>query len=464
MPVPGDTLVDLTTIIDANGDPVTGAIATVDALGPDGLPRAASAPVEVSPGIYRVELATTVADPVGMYYMRVVFNTVPADTREFEWELRPIGSVERYKPGDTLMDYITVIDHDNDPVTGDTFSILAINTFGRPFGIAAPVEVMPGVYRVLMPTSRFDPPGVYYIRLTSTIHPDQVYEVKFVTGHPTEITGGVTLRTLRRRVMSRIGDLLRCTATANGTNETFIDMTNLVGEPGRYAGREAKFVTGLNSGQVRYIVGSSRDSASIRFSHPLPYPTAAGDEVDITNAYGTGITFQEVDDAIAWAFDIAKDRARAFVSYRIPNWNGTDIIPIPAEVVGVNDVYSVDDDGTQHRVDVSRRREQGWFIDQPSRSIVINGYSGRNARSHTIVVNALTLPVIPSEEDDVTTLPVAWLVDMAASHLCLDTLATRSASGDWASKGLMYQQNADKMITMLTPNMGSNYKAVVPQW
>ena len=464
MPVPGDTLIDRATVIDAYGVPLTGVSFTVDAVGPDNLPRVADAVTEIGPGIYQFSVPTLITDPVGTYYLRAITDTTPAQTKEFEWDMRPIGTTDRWKPGDTMMDYITVIDANNDPVVGDVFTIMALNTAGNRFPIPTPVEVLPGTYRVAVPTSRFDPPGVYYIRLVSTLVPTQVYEIKFTTGQPLAITGGITLRTLRRRVMSRIGDLLRCTATQDSDNTQIIDQTNLVGEPARYAGREIMFVTGLNSGERRYIAGSSRDTSSVRFSYPLPYPVAIGDEADITNAYGTGITFQETDDAIAWAFDIARSRARIPVNYRVTAWNGTDVIPIPAEVVGVNDVYSVDEQNQQQRVERSNRRDNGWFIDQPNRSIVINGVAGYGARNHAVVVNAWVLPRMLIDEDDVTTLPVAWLVDMAASHLCLDTLATRNAGGDWASKGLMYQQNADKIITMLTPNMGTNYQAVRGQW
>jgi len=65
-----------------------------------------------------------------------------------------------------------------------------------------------------------------------------------------------------------------------------------------------------------------------------------------------------------------------------------------------------------------------------------------------------------TSDDDVTMLPQEWLIETAAAHLCLDTLLSKQASGEWGSKGMLYQQRADRLLTTLTPNIGPNYVAL----
>lgn len=460
MPVPGDTLIKRASILDAAGDGITGATFFVTARDPNGMVLTPLPPADLGGGIYEFSIATSIADPQGLYYLQAISDTYPKQVRELEWLVKPHGTPARWRPGDTMMDYITVIDPAGNPVLGDTFKIKAINTVGRSMDLPAVTEVGSGVYRVALQSSRFDPPGLYYIRLQSSIHPSQTYEVEFETGQPSNLIGGTTLRDLRRMVMARFGDIVRCKATSDGTTTEFIDADHLVGEPGRYAGREIMFVTGMNAGQVRYIDGSSRETSAVILRRPLPYMTMEGDEADITNAYGIGITFQAVNDAINYAITTARERARVPVNYRIAEWDGDSHIPIPVEAVGINEVYAIDADGRQSPIAKATRRGTGWMVDKATRSIVISGRAACHARGQDLMVNGLALPNILIEDDDVTMMPVQWLVATATSHLCLDTLLSRQAPGEWGSKGMLYKQEADSLVTTLTPNLSPNYQAV----
>ena len=459
MSVPGDTLVARISLIDASGAPITGAAFTTVGKKPDGTALAVNPVVDLGDGIYEVSAATSIADPVGSFYIQSVSNTTPPAVFESEWLVKPIGTRERWAPGDVLQDFITVIAPDGSPVTGDTFTIVATNPAGTRLHVPAPVDLGNGVYRVAVATSRVDPPGLYYIRLTSTLQPLQVYEVEFVTGPPVNITGGTSLRQLRRRVMSKFGDLLMCTATTGTDGGQFVDADNLVGEPSRYAGRDALMVTGANAGQRRHIRGSSRDTSSVLFNRPLPFPVLEGDQMDITNAFGVGITFQAADSAIREAMEVARLRAHVPISYTIHAWDGAPI-PIPVNAIGINDVYGVDENGVQHHIRRGNTRANGWMVDKPSRTIRISGYEATQAMSYDIVVNARELPGLLMNDDDVTMVDAEWIVTYACAQLCLDVLLSRQASGDWGSKGMLYKQDAERMVTRLTPNIGANYQAV----
>lgn len=458
MPVPGDTLVSRFSLIDPSGAPILGESVSVVGYDPAGAALSPSVS-ELGSGVYQVSVATSVSDPIGSYYVQAKSTTLPIQTKEFEWVVKPLGTPDRWRPGDTLMDAVTVIDPSGAPVLGDTFTVTAFGPTGSPLTVPAPTELGNGVYRVAIRTSRFDASGTYYIKLVSNSLPLQVYEVEFVTGQPANLTGGTTLRTLRRRVMAMFGDIVSCQATQNSNSSTFIDEDNLAGEAGRYAGREIMIMTGLNAGHKRYITGSSRTTSGVTLNRPLPYPMAVGDEADVTNAYGIGITFQAVDSAINYAIDTARTRSHSPINFRISRWDGA-AIPLPAEAIGVNDVYAVDTDGKPHHIRRSHNRVNGWKIDAPSRTIVISGVEACDVLGYDIVVDARVLPSLLVDDDDVTMLRQEWLVLTATAHLCLDTLLSKQASGEWGSKGLMYQQRADRMVTMLTPNIGPNYTAV----
>lgn len=459
MPVPSSTLTKRFSFVGGDGSPLLGESFSVIGYDPSGALLAPSVPVELGNGVYEFSVPTTIADPIGSYYLQVTSSTLPVQVKEHEWIVKPLGTPDRWRPGDTVMDAITVIDVNSVPVLGDTFTIVAYNTVGKQVTVSPPTEVGNGMYRVAVKTSRFDPPGNYYVQLTSNSLPTQTYEVEFVIGQPVYLTGGTTLRELRRSVMSRFGDIVSLTATQDSDTYSIIDEDNIVGEPGRYAGREILFATGMNAGQRRYVNGSSRDTASVRFGRPLPYPVAIGDEADMTNAHSIGLSYQAIEAAINWAINTSRSRALVPITYRVEEWDGT-AIPIPVEAVGVNDVYAIDAHGEQRHIRRSNSRPNGWFIDKPTRTIVVNGHERDGAKGMTIVVNAYSLPSMLVDDDDVTHIDFEWLVDTATAHLCLDTLLSRQASGDWGSKGMLYQQRADQRVTRLTPNIGPNYQAV----
>jgi hypothetical protein len=90
------------------------------------------------------------------------------------------------------------------------------------------------------------------------------------------LPGSVTRRDLRRMILSEVGDIKVLTATANGSNVTFIDATNLIGENNTYIDRQAYFTGGTvaNLEELRHVTGSNRDLRAIAFGLSLPAATA----------------------------------------------------------------------------------------------------------------------------------------------------------------------------------------------
>src|SRR5690606_27297331 len=136
--------------------------------------------------------------------------------------------------------------------------------------------------------------------------PVQVFEVEWHVGRAPSAAGH-TLKRIRRMVLARFGVLVTAKATATGTEPLFIDADTLVSEPSRFAGREILLTSGPNAGQMRYSTGSSRNDSAITLNRPPPCPARGGDEADITNAYGIGVTFRAGHDAINFAIAVARD-------------------------------------------------------------------------------------------------------------------------------------------------------------
>lgn len=273
-----------------------------------------------------------------------------------------------------------------------------------------------------------------------------------------------TLATIRRRVMARFGDVLEVTATASAADAvTFTDEDNLVGEPGRYAGREILFTSGLNAGQTRYVEGSSRDTSSLTFSRALPFNVVAGDTALVTNAYGIGITFRAVRDAINYSIDMSRDYALVPAEEEIVDAfdHETGVLDLPATFVGVEAIHGIDSDGDYRSIERAQRiNGNGWSVNRATGQVAIRGYRGYIADGYRIVVRGYTLPETLVADDDTTTVDLEWLVETATAHLCLDTLLSRQATGDWGSKGMLYQQRADRIRSRLTPVLGPSFVRV----
>lgn len=462
MPHVGDTLTKRFSVTDATGQLLPGvAFTTVQGIDPSGGNFTPNPPTDLGGGLYEVTVDGQYTAMPGQYYVTASITSPSPQHFEFNWLVNPEGVAERWKPGDTLMERFTMLDALSQPVDNGEFSIHTRGPDGSAFPLSPPVCLGNGVYQITHKLPLYAPTGSYYARLITTNQtPQQVFEAEWQVGRGPEFSGGHSLRTIRRMVMARFGDIVTAIATANGTDITLIDEDNLYGEPGRFSGREILFLSGANAGQQRYITGSSRNDSSVTLNRPLPFPTTEGDEADITNAYGLGVTFRAVRDAINYAIAVARQYHLAPMTYR-PGQNfirDDGVIPVPQPMVGVERVEMVDDCGDARPV---RRAHSaggnGWSLDHGTHSVVIRGHEARKADGWHPVIYGYTLPHDLTQDDDTTTIDIEWLVDMATSHICLDTLLSRQATGDWGSKGMLYKQNAERTLSRLTPILRSTF-------
>lgn len=277
---------------------------------------------------------------------------------------------------------------------------------------------------------------------------------------------GTDRKTLRRRVLARFGDIVIATATSAGTTTTFTDNVTFYGEAARYAGRHALFTNGTaaNLGQVRYITGYNGSTQTLTFQGALPATTAIGDEIEVTNAYGMGVTHTHVHDAINYAIAASRDYARIPAVYEpVDAYDGETArtISLPDEWVGVESIHYQDQwtDEWKPIRHAATLNHNGWSIDRPNRQITITGRWGRQVDERSIRIYGYTRPTALSSDTDTTKLDIDWLIHTATHHLMMDVVRARQGA-DWSGQALWYADQANAIKSRLTPNLKPSYTEI----
>ena len=262
--------------------------------------------------------------------------------------------------------------------------------------------------------------------------------------------------------MAKVGDLTLSTATANSGSSTWTDTLNIVGDAGRYAGREMLITAGTpgNIGQVRYVSQSNKQ-ATLQFNTGLPFPVFKGDEAEIINTRGSGFRFQDVHNALNHCLAVAKVQVPIMADLDAFDVTSREI-PIPSEFNEVHTVqYRRDDDlhntGWQTLHSARALGQDGWSIDRASRSIVISGRTGQWLDGQHVRLHGLGLAQPLTHDDDMIDVAVDWLVHAAAAFLLLQSInASSSLTPDWERKGNYFQQIADSLIDRTRPRRRPN--------
>lgn len=237
------------------------------------------------------------------------------------------------------------------------------------------------------------------------------------------VAHGVTRRDIRRRILSRLGDLLLVTATAEGSTTTFIDQVHLIGEPDAYRGRQILFTGGTvdNLGEERYITGSARTNRSVTMDYDLPAIPQIGDEAEIANFRGTGYRFIDVAIAIDAAVEDAADMAPEPVTLELTDHYNKDLggVTIPDDWVAVSAVdWREDTDQPWQALSwTSQRLGSGWGVDRARRIITISGERSRYIHDKAVRIYGLRKPLPIPHDDSVTGINSEWLVARAVANL-----------------------------------------------
>lgn len=240
---------------------------------------------------------------------------------------------------------------------------------------------------------------------------------------PYIVPQGITRKMLRRRILQRLGDLTIVVATADGSTTTLIDQRRLTGEPNAYRGQYALFTTGRNTGEERYITGSSRDNRSISIDYELPVATVIGDEAELAYFRGMGYRFMDVHMAIDTAIDNAADTATEPVMMsvssafaRVPGE-----IQVPDDWVSVGSVQWQDesDQPWQNMTYAGRYLGSGWSVNRANRTILIGKERGYRIDEKSVRIMGYRRPSLPQNDDDLVGINAEWIIAESIAHLSM---------------------------------------------
>lgn len=225
-----------------------------------------------------------------------------------------------------------------------------------------------------------------------------------------------TLKDIRRSALTMLGDLIVCTATADGSDVTFHDQINLPGSVNTYAGRMVLFTDGTeaNIGEIRNVLSSNPTQRALGFGYALPADTMIGDELEMIRTDGVGYTFQDIARNINQAITNIARRYLEPAEDSDQTFTYGSSMTIPTEYRSVEGVFRIDSQNgseTWHMVPKAMRPQgYGWWINRADRSMNITGKIGVALSGMTIRLTGLQSPSLLYDDEDETTVDPAYLV------------------------------------------------------
>ena len=235
------------------------------------------------------------------------------------------------------------------------------------------------------------------------------------------LPGSITRRDLRRMILGEVGGIRILKATANGSDVTFIDATNLIGENNTYIDQQAYFAGGTvqNLELIRHVTGSNRDQRAIGFGLALPMPTAIGDVVELVNMRGTGYQIADVHQALDEAMISARTGSLIPATQTMGTYSRTTgSLEIPPDWVLISGIQWQDEAGAWRPMRIaSRAGGDGWSVDKYNRLVEVGGTWGYKIDGATVRLAGMTAPERLEHDDDTTGVNAEWLTAQAVANL-----------------------------------------------
>jgi hypothetical protein len=360
-----------------------------------------------------------------------------------------------FAQGDLVRDYFTLVDENNDVITGAT---LVVGSTEDPNGddySLTTLEIGGGVYRVEFLAALV---GTYYYRVdTVGLVNNQSWEETFNIG-PMQLYGaeigtaayGNTLIDLTRRVATAVGDFKEAIATDLGASDgtSFQDQLRLAALPAAsLKGANLTIVSPADS--VNYmaesrVIDSTETTQTLTLQPPLPGQILVGDVAWMTNLHSRGFWKSQYREAINEAINESFPMHLVPVDYTYPEtfWADDPTIPAPLHLTHIYAVQYYDADGWVRDIpysDQNLRTSPGWSVE--AGVIRLNGSVPANVNGMTVRLLGYGRPAELVNPGDYTTLPTSWVVPKAASIL-------RTGTGDQKQLAVssMLTNTADTML------------------
>jgi hypothetical protein len=375
--------------------------------------------------------------------------------------------------GDLLTETFSHVEGDGDPITGATWTVVSSrDPDGASFLTAADItELGLGDYQITYQTDSTSPLGEYHAQIRSGIY---VKNLDWFLDAPSGYTVstlpagvGITRRDIRRMVLERIGDLTICEATSAGNVNklTFNDLDNLYEPSGTFAGKEVMFTAGTsaNIGEVRRVVGNTRDTGTITLNRALPAQTQTGDQCELVNTYGTGITFQSIHRAIDTTLTMSGMEIPVMAEIATAFDRQDRAISIPAELTAIERVQYQTTNGYEW-VNLDKARglgENGWAINHGERTLYVGHTVGYQLHGRSIRIIGYARASALESDSDVCPVDPEWVIHQTLSNLLMKSIGTSRVNiADWERKGLFSDQKSERLAFAAMPRHGANYTRV----
>jgi hypothetical protein len=256
------------------------------------------------------------------------------------------------------------------------------------------------------------------------------------------------------------------TASVDGTTTSLTDINTLWLPRNEYKGQTIYFTGGTvdNLGQSRKIVSSNPTTSQVQWSLPLPVMNFSGDEAELWCKLGYGWEPTAINRMIEMAHREAQEYLPvAYTSEPIPWDSDNPVITLVAAIQEVNAIeYQTSDDGDWGEVlPAPRRSSSGWWLDNSSRTVRIDGAArgymsgGGNVRLHARVRES---PL--TTDSDITLVNAEYLVARVCEMAYGSKVISHPDPGLVRDRMLYFQRDAQVKRTMASPRRGTTSKRV----
>ena len=222
---------------------------------------------------------------------------------------------------------------------------------------------------------------------------------------------------LRYAIGGITGDRLRLKATAAGSTTSLVDVLNLATENNELVGRFGWVASGTaaNLYQTVRITANTKSATSITFVPALPQSTATNDVIELYNSNDTGITPEDIHDAINRVIESVSNAGVTEVIATSSTFDADSpaltIDPSWRRLIGVD---WQDTDGLWHEVDPA-----DLYVDTSARTARIDNIVRWMADTQLVRLRGYTSSASLSADTDSTVVDAEWIINEASSQLLL---------------------------------------------
>lgn len=248
----------------------------------------------------------------------------------------------------------------------------------------------------------------------------------------------VTRQALRQQIGRLTGDMLKCTATANGGTGTYFDSINLYRGDGRLSGRIGWFAAGTSANlySVIRVTNNTRSDQSIAFTPNVASNTATGDVLELWNENGEGYLPADVNDEINVAIQTMGGGVLSYDEDASQTFDFDDpYLDIPADWDYFSGAYYQDINDVWHEIPITPYQVD---VDPNNRVIRLKGQIARLADNNLVRLTGQIAASTLTSDTQSTDVDAEWLTAYVAYKLMFAGMRRTSGNDDERSTRMAF--------------------------